>query len=38
VVKGIVEMEQAKVDKVRTWTCPRSVREVQKFLGFTGYY
>jgi len=38
VAKGIVEMEQAKVDKVKTWTRPRSVREVQKFLGFTGYY
>jgi hypothetical protein len=31
-------MEQAKVDKVKTWTCPHSVREVRKFLGFTGYY
>jgi hypothetical protein len=38
VAKGIVEMEQAKVDKVKTWTCPRSVWEVQKFLGFMGYY
>ena len=31
-------MEQAKVDKVKTWTRPRSMREVQKFLGFMGYY
>jgi hypothetical protein len=31
-------MEQAKVDKVKTWTCPCSVQEVRKFLGFTGYY
>jgi len=38
VVKGVVEMEQAKVNKVKTWTCPCSVREVRKFLGFTGYY
>jgi hypothetical protein len=38
VAKGVVEMEQAKVDKVKTWTHPRSVREVRKFLGFTGYY
>jgi hypothetical protein len=38
VAKGVVEMEQAKVNKVKTWTRPRSVWEVQKFLGFTGYY
>ena len=38
VAKGVVEMEQAKVDKVKTWTRPCSVQEVQKFLGFTGYY
>ena len=31
-------MEQAKVDKVKTWTRPHSVRVVRKFLGFTGYY
>ena len=31
-------MEQSKVDRVKEWTRPRSVREVRKFLGFTGYY
>ena len=36
--KGTVQMEQAKVEKVKDWTCPRNVREVQRFLGFTGYY
>ncbi len=35
---GTVQMEQAKVDRVKEWTCPRSVRKVRKFLGFTGYY
>jgi hypothetical protein len=38
VANGIVEMEQTKVDKVKDWIRPRSVREVRKFLGFTGYY
>jgi hypothetical protein len=28
VAKGVIEMEQAKVDRVKTWTRPRSVREV----------
>ena len=35
---GTVQMEQAKVDQVKEWTCPRSICEVRKFLGFTGYY
>ncbi len=35
---GLVQMEQSKVDWVKSWTHPWNVREVQKFLGFTGYY
>jgi len=35
---GTIQMEQAKVDQVKEWTCPRNIREVHKFLGFTGYY
>jgi hypothetical protein len=31
-------MEQAKVDKVKEWKAPTNVKEVCKFLGFTGYY
>jgi len=31
-------MEQGKVDKVQAWKPPRNVTEVQRFLGFTGYY
>ncbi len=35
---GTVQMEQAKVDRVKEWTRLRSICEVRKFLGFMGYY
>ncbi len=38
VAEGVVQMEQAKVDRVKEWICPQNVCEVRKFLGFTGYY
>jgi hypothetical protein len=38
VTKGAVEMDQSKLDRVKEWIPPRNVREVRKFLGFTGYY
>jgi len=38
VTKGVVEMEQVKVNKVKEWIQPHNVWEVHKFLGFTGYY
>jgi hypothetical protein len=31
-------MDDTKVEKVRNWRPPTNVTEVQKFLGFTGYY
>jgi hypothetical protein len=36
--KGLVKMEEAKVDRVKDWKPPRDVTQVQCFLGFTGYY
>jgi hypothetical protein len=33
-----VKMEEGKVDKVKNWTPPRNLKEVWRFLGFTGYY
>ena len=38
VIEGMVQMEQGKVDKVQEWKPPHNVTEVQRFLGFTGYY
>ena len=36
--KGLVKMEEAKVDKVKDWRPPCNVTQVRCFLGFTGYY
>jgi hypothetical protein len=36
--KGLVKMEEAKVDRVKDWKPPRNVTQVRHFLGFTGYY
>jgi len=33
-----IKMEEAKVEQVKTWKPPRNVTEVQRFLGFMGYY
>jgi hypothetical protein len=35
---GTVQMDDSKIAKVKNWQPPRSVTEVRKFLGFTGYY
>jgi hypothetical protein len=35
---GEIHMEDAKVEKVKNWKAPTTVREIRKFLGFTGYY
>jgi L-rhamnose mutarotase len=38
VSEGTVHMDDVKVEKVCKWLPPSNVTEVQKFLGFTGYY
>lgn len=35
--KGI-ETDPAKLEAVRSWPVPKSVKDVRRFLGFTGYY
>jgi len=36
--QGTVQMDDTKIEKVKRWITPHNVREVHKFLGFTGYY
>jgi len=36
--QGTVQMDDTKIEKVKRWIPPHNVREVRKFLGFTGYY
>ena len=36
--QGMVQMDDTKIEKVKNWKTPFNVREVQKFLGFMGYY
>jgi Reverse transcriptase (RNA-dependent DNA polymerase) len=38
ITQGEVQMDDTKVEKVRNWRTPTNIMEVQKFLGFTGYY
>jgi hypothetical protein len=33
-----LKMEEGKVEKVKNWLPPRNLKEVRRFLGFTGYY
>ena len=33
-----IETDPAKIEAVRTWPVPKSVKDVRRFLGFTGYY
>jgi transposase InsO family protein len=33
-----VEMDPSRVDTIRTWPVPESYREIQIFLGFTGFF
>jgi len=33
-----LKMEDSKIKKVRDWMLPRNIKEVQRFLRFTGYY
>ena len=38
VEQGTVHMDDKKVEKVKNWSIPKTVKQVCEFLGFTGYY
>jgi RNase H-like domain found in reverse transcriptase/Reverse transcriptase (RNA-dependent DNA polymerase) len=38
IAQGEVQMDNTKVEKVRNWRTLTNITEVQKFLGFMGYY
>ena len=33
-----LETEDVKVEAVREWPLPKNVKQIQKFIGFCGYY
>jgi hypothetical protein len=35
---GEIHIKQAKVNKVKDWKASTNIKEIHKFLGFTGYY
>ncbi len=36
--EGIIQMDPAKIKGVVDWPQPNNIRDVQAFLGFTGFY
>ena len=35
---GVLKMNPKKLESVKNWAIPSNPTEIQKFLGFTGYY
>ena len=33
-----IQADPAKIEAVRNWPCPNSIKQVRQFLGFAGYY
>jgi hypothetical protein len=38
ILKDGIEMAQDKVQCIRQWECPRSLRDIQSFIGFANFY
>jgi hypothetical protein len=35
---GVLKMKPKKLESIKNWATPNNPTEIQKFLGFTGYY
>lgn len=33
-----VETDPEKIEAIKTWPCPKNLKELRSFLGFSGYY
>ena len=33
-----IHTDPAKIEAVKSWSVPKSIKDVRRFLGFTGYY
>ncbi len=38
VSKHGVETDPEKIEAIKTWPCPKNLKELRSFLGFSGYY
>ena len=36
--KGELHMDPVKLQAIKDWLCPKSVKDIQKFLGFCNFY
>ena len=36
--KDVISMDPAKIEKIKEWKNPRNAKDIQQFLGLTGYY
>ena len=38
IIPGNIQMETTKVDSIQTWPAPKNIKDLQKLLGFMGFY
>ena len=38
ITPGNIQMETTKVNSIQTWPAPKNVKDLQKLLGFMGFY
>ena len=38
ITPGIIQMETTKINSIQTWPAPKNIKDLQKLLGFMGFY